>query len=299
MERTAENLVKIAESQVGYKEKASNAQLDDPTANAGSANYNKYARDLYKAGYYNGNKQGYAWCDVFVDWCFWTLCDHSKKEAEAMEYQTGLYGAGCVYSAQYYKQAGRFNGVPRLGDQIFFSQYAHTGIVVGVTTTKVTTVEGNANNSVSRHTYAIDYSKIEGYGHPNYVQAKPVTPEPDKHVLAPGDKVTLKNAKLYVSSTAKEAAATIYGTYYFWGGSVLNGRIRITTSTSKVGVPGQVTGWVDKPEGSDYIIYVVKAGDTLGKIATKYRTTVKTLGEINGIKNLDLIHVGEKLKIPV
>ena len=299
MERTAENLVKIAESQVGYKEKASNAQLDDPTANAGSANYNKYARDLYKVGYYNGNKQGYAWCDVFVDWCFWTLCDHNKKEAEAMEYQTGLYGAGCVYSAQYYKKAGRFSGVPRLGDQIFFKDYAHTGIVVGVTATKVMTVEGNANNSVSRHTYAIDYSKIEGYGHPNYVQPQPVTPEPDKHVLAPGDKVVLKNAKLYVSSTAKEASATIYGTYFFWGGSVLHGRIRITTATSKVGVPGQVTGWVDKPEGSDYIIYVVKAGDTLGKIAAEYRTTAKTLGEINDIKNLNLIYVGQKLKIPV
>ena len=64
----ASDVVKIALAEVGYKEKASNSQLDNPTANAGSNNYTKYARDLRDAGYYNGNKNGFAWCDVFVDW---------------------------------------------------------------------------------------------------------------------------------------------------------------------------------------------------------------------------------------
>ena len=35
----------VAESQVGYLEKKSNANLDDFTANAGSANYTKYNRE--------------------------------------------------------------------------------------------------------------------------------------------------------------------------------------------------------------------------------------------------------------
>ena len=64
------DIVTIALAEVGYREKASNAALDDKTANAGAANWTKYARDLAAAGYYNGNKNGYAWCDVFVDWCF-------------------------------------------------------------------------------------------------------------------------------------------------------------------------------------------------------------------------------------
>ena len=64
------DIVTIALAEVGYREKASNANLDDKTANSGAANWTKYARDLAAAGYYNGNKNGYAWCDVFVDWCF-------------------------------------------------------------------------------------------------------------------------------------------------------------------------------------------------------------------------------------
>lgn len=308
MERTAENLIKIAKSQIGYKEKATNSQLDSFDANAGSANYNKYARDLYKAGYYNGNKQGYAWCDVFVDWCFWTLCDHNKKEAEAMEYQTGLYGAGCVYSAQYYKAAGAFSKTPKLGDQVFFKDYAHTGIVVGINSSRITTVEGNAGNCVGQHTYNLGSSNIEGYGHPKYVvpkpqepteDPKPVEPTPTKHTLTAGDPVELKSAPLYAGSESKTRSATITGKYYFWGGSVVNGRIRITTTKSRVNVSGQVTGWVDKPEGTDYIIYDVKAGDTLNKIAARYGTTAAKLGQLNGIKNINLIYVGQKLKIPV
>ena len=36
----------IALAEVGYLEKASNAQLDDKTANAGKKNFTKYARNM-------------------------------------------------------------------------------------------------------------------------------------------------------------------------------------------------------------------------------------------------------------
>ncbi len=48
---------------------------------------------------------------------------------------------------------------------------------------------------------------------------------------------------------------------------------------------------------STAIIYTVKAGDTLSKIAKKYNTTVAKLVKWNGITNPDLIHVGQKIKI--
>ena len=173
---TAKQLVAIATAEIGYHEKASNEQLDSKTANSGSKNYTKYGRDLYKAGYYNGNKNGYEWCDQFVDWCFFKLCG-SKEKAEYLECQTGDYGAGCGFSMKYYKAAGRFSKTPKVGDQIFFkytndsSTADHTGLVVGVTSTKVTTIEGNSGDRVQERSYSRSDSTIVGYGHPRFDEA--------------------------------------------------------------------------------------------------------------------------------
>ena len=165
----ASEVVAIALSQIGYKEKASNKNLDDNTANAGSANWTKYARDLAAAGYYNGNKNGYAWCDVFADWCFFKA--YGAKEGQRIECQTGDCGAGCTFSMRYYQAKGRFDSTPKVGDQIFFrysgtSGADHTGIVVEVTSSQIVTVEGNSGNQVKKNTYARNNSSIIGYGHP-------------------------------------------------------------------------------------------------------------------------------------
>lgn len=177
----ASEVVAIALSQIGYKEKASNKSLDDNTANAGSANWTKYARDLAAAKYYNGNKNGYAWCDVFVDWCFYKA--YGAKEGQRIECQTGNYGAGCTYSMQYYQQQKRFDKNPKVGDQVFFrysgsSGADHTGIVVEVTSSKVITVEGNSGNQVKKNTYSRSNSTIVGYGHPLYDEADGMTAAP-------------------------------------------------------------------------------------------------------------------------
>lgn len=174
---TVSKLLAIAAAEIGYKEKETNAQLDDKTANAGDNNWTKYARDLQEAGYYQAGKNGYAWCDMFVDWCFLQLCGN-KTKAEDMICQTGLYGAGCEWSAKYYKQQGRFyTSDPKPGDQIFFNNYAHTGIVEKVEGGKVYTIEGNTSNQVARRTYNIGSSSIDGYGRPKFdeeVQSTPV-----------------------------------------------------------------------------------------------------------------------------
>ena len=122
-------------------------------------------------------------------------------------------------------------------------------------------------------------------------------PAPAKDTLTPGDVLNLKNEPLYVSATTKTPSAYKTGKYYFWGSSVVNNRIRITNALSRVGIAGQVTGWIASP--ANYIIYVVKSGDTLGKIAYAYKTTVKAIVEANNIPNPDLIHVGDRLKIPI
>ncbi len=198
MELTIEKLLAIAEAEVGYLEKKSNSSLDDKNANAGYNNWTKYARDLNKAGYYNGNKNGYAWCDCFVDWCFLQLCEGNAKLAEDMICQTGDYGAGCGYSMRYYKAQGRFSTTPQPGDQIFFgtvSSVAHTGIVYKVDSARVYTIEGNTSSTagvvangggVFKKSYARNYSRIVGYGHPKYSNAGSIVVPPAEVTLTKG-----------------------------------------------------------------------------------------------------------------
>lgn len=45
-------------------------------------------------------------------------------------------------------------------------------------------------------------------------------------------------------------------------------------------------------------IHTVKAGETLSQIARKYGTTYQKIAAYNGITNANLIHVGQKIKIP-
>lgn len=177
---SADKVIAIAKAEVGYLEKATNYNLDSKTGNAGSNNWTKYARDLNNAGYYNGNKNGYAWCDVFVDWCFFKAYG-TKAKAEAVQCQTGTLGAGCEYSLGYYKAQGRFDQTPKVGDQIFFKDsggdICHTGLVYAVTSSTVYTIEGNTSGAsgvvsngggVAMKSYARGYSRIAGYGHPRY-----------------------------------------------------------------------------------------------------------------------------------
>lgn len=52
------------------------------------------------------------------------------------------------------------------------------------------------------------------------------------------------------------------------------------------------------PTPSGETIYVVVKGDTLSGIAKRYGTTYQKLAEYNGIKNPNIIHVGQKIIIP-
>ena len=154
-------VLEIALAEVGYRE--------------GAGNITKYAAELDKlTGFYNGLKNGYAWCDVFVDWCF--VRAYGRKLAQQMLCQPdNSAGAGCTYSAQYYQRAGRWSTAPQVGAQIFFGNGAesyHTGLVYDVDDTHVYTVEGNTSDGVYKRQYAIGASNIYGYGLPDYSLAE-------------------------------------------------------------------------------------------------------------------------------
>lgn len=67
--------------------------------------------------------------------------------------------------------------------------------------------------------------------------------------------------------------------------------------TAKLGGVATVTTPTTPSTGSD-TVYTVKAGDTLSGIAAKYGTTYQKLASYNGISNPNIIHVGQKIKIP-
>lgn len=167
-----ERLIATAEDQVGYQGKRSNAQLDDFKANA-PGKYNKYARDLDSLkDFYNGRKNGFDWCDVFVDWCFVRTFGRELAQKLLCQPDKSL-GAGTKYSRDYYKNKGRLFASPEPGDQIFFgdsSSIWHTGIVVKVAGGFVHTIEGNAGNpsAVRACRYVVGGRNIMGYGRPNW-----------------------------------------------------------------------------------------------------------------------------------
>ena len=176
-------VLEIAAAEVGYLEKKSNSKLDDKTANAGKNNFTKYARDLDKiSGFYNGKKNGYAWCDVFVDWCFVQAVGVERAKALLGQPNNSL-GAGCQYSAKYYSNKMMYFLYPKVGDQIFFrdssGSICHTGLVYKVDSTYVYTIEGNTSSaagvvtnggSVAKKKYKLNYNMIAGYGRPDYAE---------------------------------------------------------------------------------------------------------------------------------
>lgn len=175
-------VLQVAENELGYLEKASNYLLDDKTANAGYNNWTKYARDLDELKtFYNGPKNGFDWCDMFVDWCFYKA--YGRDWAQKLLNQPDKSaGAGCIFSLQYFKQINRFfTNNPKAGDQIFFGKNPenayHTGLVEKVDNFYVYTIEGNTSGAsgvisngggVCRKKYPLNASYIAGYGRPNY-----------------------------------------------------------------------------------------------------------------------------------
>ena len=181
-------LVSFAASQVGYKED--------------SNNITKYAAEIDRdyPDFYNGKKQGAAWCDIFVDYCF--LHEFGEEQALYMLCQPKKStGAGCKFSADFYKSAGRWGSDPQEGDQIFFYSNGainHTGIVIEVADGLVRTIEGNSSDHVRANCYSRLDPKIAGYGHPRYTDEPPAKEEPQEepqngpitYTVAPGDTLT-------------------------------------------------------------------------------------------------------------
>lgn len=185
---TVDKVIKIAQEEVGYLEKKNGdlKYLYDKTANAGSANYTKYGKEMHDI-YPSVMDYPAYWCASFICWIFMIAYGVSV----ARELLCGNFNDYTVALAQQFKNARRYyKSNPQVGDVIFFNnktRICHVGLVYKVTKTKVYTIEGNTSSksgvvanggSVEFKEYNLTYARIDGYGRPKYDTAIMPTPTP-------------------------------------------------------------------------------------------------------------------------
>lgn len=191
-----DKLIKTALAEVGYLEKSWDAYQKDPsiiykkTDGAGKDNITKYNFEMHKI-YPQTMDFAEAWCDAFVDWCFYK----TFGTATAKSLLGGGFDDYTVASADMYKSKGAYHkgtdGI-KSGDQVFFknsTRICHTAIVTAVQNGTIYTVEGNTSPQGSKtevvangggvwtKEYPLGYSRIDGYGRPPYEKSiKPSYP---------------------------------------------------------------------------------------------------------------------------
>jgi len=135
MNNNIEKLLNIAKNELGYIEKSSNEQLDVKNANSGNNNFTKYARDCFP------ELQGYAWCCMFVWWCF----EKSFGKIQAKNL-IGEKTAKCSIMKEHMPNT---SNIPHVGDIVFFNDktgnVGHNGIVCEVNSIGFFTYEGNTS----------------------------------------------------------------------------------------------------------------------------------------------------------
>ena len=257
-----EDVIKIAEKEVGYKETGTNRT--------------KYAEELDKIKYFNYPKQGVAWCSTFVNWCVYKASGNNKTATLNALYEpkSGNCACGCVESANYYKAKKQFFSSPKIGDQVFFlvnGKIGHTGLVYKIDSSKLYSVEGNKSNMVKKCSYALTNKTIAGYGRPKYdtkVETKPVETVNDKtepvKPVESGTKYTVKTNTgdtLRIRQNANTTSKQL--------GTIPNKK----SFTSDLVVKGQNIG------GCDLWVKATYNGVT-GYVSGKYLTPVPVITEL-------------------
>ncbi len=142
-------LIATEKAEEGYLEKKSKSNLDDKTANAGTANYTKYWRDIndwkyfsYSPGWAGG--EAWYWCAAFQFWSFVQTFGHEAAKKLLLHAPF----ISCATLASKSKSVKQLHTVPQVGDECLFwkkTKYGHVGLVYKVDRDKKLfyTIEGN------------------------------------------------------------------------------------------------------------------------------------------------------------
>ena len=163
------DLVNVARSQLGYHEGDNTSQLHGESS--GSRNYTEYG--YWYGTQVQGNSGGsyYAWCAYFISWCARQAGIPTSIISNA-SYACAGSDNGDFKNLDFYS---RGSYTPKVGDLVFFcwegnsSCWDHVEIVIGVSSSEVTTLGGNtSNNNVKSRKWSLSNSNIRGYGVPKY-----------------------------------------------------------------------------------------------------------------------------------
>ena len=173
------DLVNVARSQLGYHEGDNTSQLHGESS--GSRNYTEYG--YWYGTQVQGNSGGsyYAWCAYFISWCARQAGIPTSIISNA-SYACAGSDNGDFKNLDYY---ARGSYTPKVGDLVFFcwegnsSCWDHVEIVIGVSSSEVTTLGGNTgDNNVKSRKWSLSNSNIRGYGVPKYTSGSNPTPTP-------------------------------------------------------------------------------------------------------------------------
>ena len=150
----------------------------------------------------------------------------------------------------------------------------HVGIIESSTRSKIKVIEGNYSKAVKERTINVNGRYIRGFVTPKY-------------------SAMATSGKKSVAVIAQEVIAGKWG-----NGEARFQRLEAAGYDSDA-VQKKVNEILAAQKKKKTVTYTVKKGDTLSAIAAKYGTTVKAIAAENKINNVNLIHVGQKLKITV
>ena len=147
----ADDLLKVAQSQIGYQESTRNFVMSEDGTKMG---YTRY-------GAWYGSEYSH-WCAMYVAFCL---------HYAGIPTDTVPVNAGCQAWIVSLKEAGLYRDTsytPVPGDVVFFDYEQdghsdHVGIVEAVTDDSISTIEGNAADQVLRKTYSRGDATICGY----------------------------------------------------------------------------------------------------------------------------------------
>ena len=238
MANTVDKVLAIAKAEVGYLEKKNGdtKYLYDKRANAGYNNYTKYGKEMHEV-YPSVMDYPAAWCDAFVDWCFYK----AYGVATAKSLLDGNFDDYTVASALMYKNHNAwYTNNPKVGDQVFFKNsyggICHTGLVIAVDNLYIHTIEGNTSaalgvvangGGVAQKKYALNYNRIAGYGRPKYDKGNSNTNTVVEPVSSNSVKYTKKQ---FIKDVQKAIGASIDG---IAGPETLSKTVTVSKSKNK------------------------------------------------------------------
>ena len=164
-----DQLILIAQSQLGYQESIRNFQVDE----------NGIQRGITRYGQWYGNPYG-DWSAMFVGYCLHysglnALPVNAGPESMRQEWQTaGLYGPAAEFA-------------PAVGNLLFLDKDGNgtadaVAIAVAIADGRIQAIEGNVNDAVAETVYAIEDPMLLGYGQIPLDQ--PVQPTEGTKVIA-------------------------------------------------------------------------------------------------------------------